>query len=182
MIELPQPEPKGLQSLEELLMNRDSQRDFLTKKVVKLEFISQFLWAGYGNGKYGRTVPSAGAYYPLRLYLVAKNVKGLDKGVYRYEPHYLEPISGDVKGFNYYNAPCYIVISADETKTVEKYGKRGYTYVLLEAGHSAQNIALQAQSCGLGTVMVGAFDDKKVQKVLKNEFEPIYIIPIGQYK
>lgn len=60
-----------------------------------------------------------------------------------------------------------------------KYGERGIRYVHMEAGHAAQNVYLQAVSLGLGTVVVGAFDDGKVKELLGAQEEPLYIMPVG---
>jgi len=57
---------------------------------------------------------------------------------------------------------------------------RGKRYVYMEAGHSAQNIYLEAETLNLATVVVGAFDDEKVKKVLKVKSVPLYIMPIGR--
>ncbi len=77
-----------------------------------------------------------------------------------------------------------IIICAEYSRVTAKYGSRGERYVHIEAGHAAQNIHLQAVALGLGSVPVGAFDDKAVKKVclLPEEYEPLYIVPVGYAK
>jgi len=50
----------------------------------------------------------------------------------------------------------------------------------MEAGHISQNIYLQCESLGLGTVAVGAYNEKKLTKLLPVENDVIYIMPIGR--
>jgi SagB-type dehydrogenase family enzyme len=77
-------------------------------------------------------------------------------------------------------APINIVIAADYGRTTGSYGQRGIRYVHMEVGHVGQNISLQAFALNLGTVMIGAFEDKQVKEILGIEEEPLYIIPIGK--
>lgn len=121
--------------------------------------MGRLFWAGYGEAKLGRTVPSAGACYPLRLH-------SLERG----------------EGINYFDAPNYIVITVDYDKITKRYGERGKRYALLEAGHVAQNIVLQAIELGLATVMIGAFRDGKIKRILETDNDPLYIIPVGKEK
>ena len=142
--------------LEELLKKRNSVRKYQSVPVSK-DDLDKLLWAGYGKTPIGRTVPSAGACYPLKLYLVEKS-----------------------DNFNYFDAPNYIVIAADYSRITKRYGDRGYRYTYMEAGHVAQNITLKAIELDLATVMVGAFNDKKIKGQLNINEEPIYIIPVGK--
>ena len=157
------------------------------------------MWAAGGatvDGVTGptRAYPSAGAIYPLKIYLVAGDVTGLKPGVYRYEwvSHSLVPVrDGDMReelkkaalsqrmvG----EAPATIVVTAVYDKVIKAYGDRGaIRYVSMDTGHVGQNVHLEAQSLGLGTVMVGAFMDRDVLSVLgvKNEL-PLYMMPVGK--
>lgn len=78
-------------------------------------------------------------------------------------------------------APACFVITGVYRRTAKKYGKRARRYVHLEAGHASENILLQAVALKLGTVVVGAFDDQEVQRVLDlpTEHEPLLVIPVG---
>ncbi|MHC4622057.1 MAG: SagB/ThcOx family dehydrogenase [Planctomycetota bacterium] len=80
-------------------------------------------------------------------------------------------------------APLTLVFAAQFSRTTGRYGKRGVRYVCMEAGHAAQNVHLQAEALGLGSVAVGAFDDASVGGVLSlpRQFEPIYMVTVGYY-
>ena len=192
LIPLPQPELSGTLSLEECLAGRRSIRQF-NSRALTMDEISQLLWAGQGitSDWGGRTAPSAGALYPIRLYLVVGAVDGLEPGVYLYEPsgHSLrEVICGDIRrdlksaaldqepvG----NAPVSIVITAIPSITEAKYGDRSMRYIDNEAGCVAENIYLECESLGLGTVTIGAFYDDDVAALLGSEVSPRLIMPVG---
>lgn len=194
-INLPQPRLKSDASLEETLLNRRSVREYAPAPLT-LDEVAQLLWAAQGlTAKWGgRTAPSAGALYPLEVYLVAGNVTGLAAGVYRYAPeqHQLVLIrSGDTRHELAEAALAQdwiqegavsIVITAVYERTTRKYGERGIRYIYMEAGHAAQNVCLQAVALNLGTVVVGAFHDEDVRNILgipQNE-TPLYIMPVGR--
>lgn len=195
-IKLPAPDKKGGMPVEMAINNRRSVRNY-SDKPVGIKEISQILWSAQGitnKERSLRAAPSAGATYPLELYLVADNVKGLEDGVYHYitEGHYIQEIKDEqIKGklataaFGQSfisKAPVMLVISAVYERTTLKYGERGKRYVHMEAGHVAENIYLQAESLHLGTVVVGAFTDKKVKQLIgmKEQETPMYIIPVGK--
>ncbi len=187
-VTLPQPNLKGRLSLEEVLAKRRSVRQFREEELT-WEEISQLLWAGQGitDPKGFRTAPSAGALYPLELYLATA------EGSYHYLPdgHKLKKVAeGDGRGRlgeaglkqgALGEAPAIIVIAAVYERTEAKYGSRAQRYVHLEAGHAAQNILLQATALGLGAVPIGAFDDQEVKEALPlpSDHEPLYLIPVG---
>jgi SagB-type dehydrogenase family enzyme len=194
---LPKPSLSSETSLEQAILNRRSIRDY-SESPLSLKEISQILWAAQGitseDGK--RTSPSAGAIYPLELYIVAGNVKGLEKGVYHYNPskHSITKVlNGDLRaelaraslGQSWVSkAPIDLVFSGVYERTTGRYGERGIRYVHMEVGHAAENVYLQCESLGLGTVVVGAFSDEDVRKLLalpENE-NPLYVMPIGRKK
>lgn len=193
-ITLPEPLFKGKILTEEALKRRRSVREYQDKPLT-LEEISQLLWAAQGiTGEYGmRTSPSAGALYPIELYIVAGRVDGLAAGIYRYRPkgHELQKIAeGDKRGDLYQAAleqeslrdgAAAVVIAAVYGRTTRKYGGRGIMYVHMEVGGVAENIYLQAVSLGIGTVFLGAFDDEMVKKVVNmaEGEEPLAIMPLG---
>lgn len=195
MIKLPPPKLVGKLTVEEALSRRRSIREYTTA-AVSLEAIGQLLWSAQGvtHEKGFRTAPSAGATYPLETYLVAGNVRGLAPGVYSYNPleHALIPhCDGDRRGplataclgQEWVRvAPASIAFTAVFKRTTGRYGKRGIQYVHMEIGHAAQNIYLQATSLGLGTVIVGAFEDAAVSKCLElsSEEVPLAVLPIGE--
>ena len=197
-IKLPKPNTKGKMSVEEALSKRRCVRDYKSDALT-LEQLSQLLWAGQGITAHDffRAAPSAGASYPLELFVIAGNVEGLPAGVYHYnvKEHSLSlHKEGDLKeklgttaAFNQKcisEVPACISICAVYERTTKTYGKRGERYVPIDTGHTAENIALQAVALGLATVMVGAFEDKKVIDILSlgDEMKPMYIIPVGKQK
>ncbi|MBU4376454.1 MAG: SagB/ThcOx family dehydrogenase [Candidatus Omnitrophica bacterium] len=189
---LPKPNLKGAMSVEECIQKRRSVRSFSSKPLAAEE-VSQLLWATQGitDARRGlRAAPSAGALYPLEIYLV----KGDGVFYYDIENHaIIKNSGGDMRSAlsgaalgqaSIKEAPASIVICAVRSRTTAKYGGRGNRYVEIEAGHAAENLHLQAVALGLASVPVGAFDDNQVKKVLNlpSGTEPLYIIPAGHPK
>ena len=193
-IKLPAPSLEGEKSLEETMLKRKSIRQYLDKD-VPLAYMSQLLWAAQGITREwgGRTAPSAGATYPLELYVEVRRVEKLNPGIYHYKPreHSLSLVKvGDFSnelmqaslGQQWVgDASLVIVMTAEFSRTTNRYGERGRQYVYLEAGHAAQNIYLQTTALELGCVVVGAFNDEAVKSVIgaPPSHEPIYVIPVG---
>jgi len=194
---LPEPFIRGGLGVGEALNKRTSTRRF-SKEAVTMQEISLLLWASSGKTAGGttsatRTIPSAGGIYPVRVYLLAKEVESLERGVYLYDPmaHTVTLVKkGDLSkdlsqaaiGQTFVRtAPACIIITALTDRTGRVYGDRGVErYVHMDAGHAAQNIYLVAASLSLGTVEVGAFIDEKVKEVLGLEKEaPLLIMPVG---
>jgi SagB-type dehydrogenase family enzyme len=195
LINLPKPNQDGSMSLEKAITVRRSRRSFLPQSLT-LEQISQLTWAAQGQDTSSsfRTAPSAGATYPLELFVVTGD------GLFHYLPaeHSLEKLTGqDLRadlasaawGQEFIEAaPLTLVFAAEFSRTTNHYGKRGIRYVYMEAGHAAQNVHLQAETLGLGSVAVGAFDDASVSKVLslpavrrpaEKNLEPVYMVTVG---
>jgi SagB-type dehydrogenase family enzyme len=194
LIPLPGPDLTGTLTLEQALLHRRSIRNF-SDKPLKIVEIAQLLWAGQGmtaDGG-GRTAPSAGAIYPLELYLAAGNITDLAHGVYHFNPsgfqirmmsseNCMKKISEAAYSQDAIkSAPACIIIAGVCSRTRVKYGERAERYVFMEAGHVAQNILLQAVSLGLGAVVIGAFNDASLCTLLSidSTYLPLYIIPIG---
>ncbi|MBN2058419.1 MAG: SagB/ThcOx family dehydrogenase [Candidatus Saganbacteria bacterium] len=188
-IDLPKPNLISKFSIEEAIFRRRSQRDFKDKE-IPIQHLSQILWAAQGitDQTYGfRAAPSAGALYPLSLYIVKKD------GVFRYLPdgHKLLQLQDkDIRpslaraslGQNYImDAPVNIIITGNFKISQAKYGPRAFRYVCMEIGHVAENIHLQAVALGLGSVPIGAFWDDVIRTNLElpETQDPLYIIPIG---
>lgn len=194
--DLPEFSTDGDISLEKALKQRKSTRSF-TSDPLTLDEAGQLLWAAQGINRPDRgyrTAPSAGALYPLEVFLAAGKVEGLEPGLYRYLPnnHQLTRIKTGDPRRDLYNqalrqssvlyAPAVVVIAGIYERTTGRYGQRGRQYVHMEVGHAGQNIHLQAEALGLGTVVIGAFDDSGVQQVLglsDNEV-PMYLMPVGK--
>ena len=187
---LPPPRLDGLLSLEEALAARRSVRSF-TPEPLTLEEIGQLLWAAQGitDPSGLRTAPSAGARYPLHVYVATA------AGLARYVPegHQLlrrgsTDLRADLKRAALDQeaigeAPLVLAICAVVERTAERYGaERAERYVAMEAGHAAQNVLLEAVSLGLGAVPIGAFDDAAVQRVLGlgDGEAPLYLVPVGR--
>ncbi len=200
---LPPPAFDSSYALERALLDRRSVRDF-TDADLSLPDLAQLLWACQGisevsPGRRGprraRTAPSAGALYPLEVYVIADRVEDLEPGLYHYHPgpnredHALErlqkgslspSLSEAALGQRAVaEAAANIVIAAVIERTAAKYGSRARRYVLMEVGHAAQNVCLQAESLDLGAVTIGAFSDREVRDLLGEDVDPFYILSIG---
>jgi SagB-type dehydrogenase family enzyme len=195
VIKLPAPRLQGEHSLEDVLAKRRSIRDY-SNAPLSLAEVSQLLWAAQGitGADGGRTAPSAGALYPLEIYLVAGSVLSLDAGVYHYRPaenRLIRRSSGDkraaltraaLKQECVRDCAAVVVFAAVYSRTKKKYGERGARYVHIEVGHAAQSLCLQATALGLGAVPVGAFDDDDVRKAtnLPSGERVLYLVPVGK--
>jgi SagB-type dehydrogenase family enzyme len=191
---LPSPEDDSGMTLVEALETRRSVRDY-TDAPVTLEQLARLLQSAQGiTCQRGyRSAPSAGATYPMTLYVVSENVAGLQPAIYIFDPfemsldplregEYLQELAGAALGQRCIDrAALAIVMVADYSVTTDIYGDRGVMYVHMEAGHISQNIYLQAAALELGTVAVGAFLDDEVSAVLGLDegSTPLYIMPVG---
>lgn len=188
-VRLPPPALAGALSLEQALARRRSVREFSAADLSSAE-LGQLLWAAQGvtDAEGHRTAPSAGALCPLELCVVRR------EGLFRYLPQRHALVARSVRDLRgplaqaalgqecVRDAPVDLVITGVVARTAVRYGPRAERYVLLEAGHAAQNIHLQAVALGLGSVPVGAFDDEAVAEVLglPDGERPLYIIPVGR--
>jgi len=194
-IELPEPRLDSAIALEKVLHVRRSVREF-SQEPVELGHIAQLAWAAQGitDTEGHRTAPSAGGLYALETYVLAANVNGLPAGIYKYEPATHEVFSlvesdmrpqlcrAALEQTSIAQAAAIFAFAALYDRISAKYGERGIRYAHMEAGHAAQNLLLQAVALGLGAVLVGAFDDTEVKRVLslgKHE-APLYLIPLGK--
>jgi SagB-type dehydrogenase family enzyme len=195
VVKLPEPRYDSQTSVETALQQRRSTRNYVDEPLTLPE-VSQLLWAAQGitHPRGFRTAPSAGALYPLEVYLVAGQVSDLSEGIYKYQPRQHELVrvaEGDKRselasaalGQKWVrNGAAVIVIAAVYERTMRKYGQRGERYAHIEVGHAAQNVYLQAGALQLGTVIVGAFYDDEVKNVLNmpDEEQPLCIMPVGR--
>ncbi len=194
-VALPDPARDGAMPLESALARRRSLRDFRRASLTLAE-VAQVLWAtqGISHPTGLRTAPSAGALYPLECHLVAGKVTALPAAVYRYDParHELHrTVEGDRRAALaeaalsqtwMARAAAVVVLAAVERRTSVKYGARGTRYVHIEAGHAGQNACLQATALGLGTTVVGAFDDERVSAILDmgQGERPLCLLALGR--
>ena len=186
--ELPDPELDGPVSLNQAIRDRRSMRDFAAEP-LPTELLGQLLWAGQGvtstDGK--RASPSAGATYPLELYVVTPDsvihyLPAVHAFEHRDSPDLrprLQEAAFDQAQVG--TAAAVIVIAAVVERTADKYGDRARDYVIQESGHAAQNILLEATAYGLAAVPVGGFGPAEVADVLglPADTEPLYLIPTG---
>ncbi|AAM02703.1 SagB/ThcOx family dehydrogenase [Methanopyrus kandleri] len=194
-IELPKPLELKM-SVSEALKKRRSIREYRDESITLRE-LATVLWAAQGitDPRGFRTAPSAGALYPLRVFVVVRKVEGLAPGIYVYDPktHTL----GLVRRGNFTtelqracldqewvgHAAVDLVIVGYERVLQPRYGERSFRYMALEAGHVGQNIYLACTALGLGTVAVGAFYDDRVKEILgitEGDAVPLYVFPIGR--
>jgi SagB-type dehydrogenase family enzyme len=189
-VQLPEPDIEGTMPLESCITKRRSVRRYSGEPLTVAQ-ISQLCWAAQGitdtlNGH--RAVPSAGATFPAEIFIVTPD------GIFRYlsDTHGLQTVSDDDvrpelcnaclgQGF-VKQAPLSVIIGMIPKRTTGQYGARGERYVVLEAGHIAQNLHLQAIALGLDSVAVGAYKDNAVAEAVKlpEEIEPVYIVTIGK--
>lgn len=190
IIKLPEVKFDSKVSIEEAIGLRRSIREF-EEKDLTLQQIGKLLWAASGITDKRlslRSTPSAGALYPLEVYVVKRD------GLFHYEPysHSLRHIKEEdlrrllceaaLEQAFILEAPLSIIITCDYKRTTSRYGLRGKRYVHMEAGHMAQNISLEAVSMGLGSVCIGAFNDEAARDILGTTEEVLYIIPVGYPK
>ncbi|NIM65390.1 MAG: SagB/ThcOx family dehydrogenase [Candidatus Latescibacteria bacterium] len=195
LINLPEPRYESSCPVESAIRSRRSVRDY-SGKPLTLGEVSQLLWAAQGitSPQGERAAPSAGALYPLELYVAVGDVENLPQGIYKYHPrrHSLIRIDdADVRAklstaalaqSCVRDGAVTILIASVHRRITGTYGRRGIQYIYMEAGHVSQNIHLQAEALNLGTVAVGAFDDRSVKIVMKlaEDEEPLYIMPVGR--
>jgi protease I len=189
IVQLPQPKLSGPMSLEDALAKRRSIRTF-SPMGLTYDQLGQLAWAAQGitDSKTGfRTAPSAGAIYPIKLYFAT------EQGLFVYNPadHTLvQTVDKDIRAelskaamgqAAVAQAGCSIIITGSINDVAARYGQKARTYIILEAGHIAQNILLQAVTLELGAVPIGAFDTNPVRRLchLTSELEPFYIISVG---
>jgi len=194
---LPPPVRTGSMALEVALQRRRSLRQF-SGTPLRLAELGQLLWATQGETDAAghRTVPSAGALYPLTVYTVAGAVAGLPAGLYRYQPagHGLLGAArpaGDLRAAVtaaalrqgwLQQAPALLLITARPEVLQHRYRDRADRFVALEAGAAAQSLLLQAEALGLGGTLVGAVDEPALRAALglPEGTQVLAIVPVGR--
>ena len=193
LIPLPQPDITGTTPVESVIQSRRSARSFAAES-LNLEQVAQMLWAGIGisseDGK--RTAPSPGSAHPTSLFLVAENVDGLASGLYEYIE--AEHALGLVRAGSFIadwesitqqpypmNAPAVALVTGDMYTHYHRFGTASERLVAQESGHIGQNLYLQAESLGLGMIVMGGIDTAAGQEFVGTPVhEPVlYLIPFG---
>ena len=203
LVRLPPPLKPGA-DLAELIERRQSCRRF-ARLPLRLPELSTILKQSYGLGRAKvidgfercrRPVPSAGALYPLEVYVIVNSIDGLESGICHYGliDHSLErltdtPVHSQTISRLFLDQECVadaaaiIVMTAVFARTMRKYGDRGYRYILLEAGHVGQNLMLSCGTLGLATLALGGFLDGPLADLLKIDVEtemPVYAVAVGR--
>lgn len=192
------------QSFEDILVSRRSMRYFSAesislKSIAKILYLSGGITASQTDREgitwFLRPCPSGGGLYPIDLYLVALRVEDIPKGLYFYFPKdhcleqvYTEDLAEKLKQATYLHetieqAAAVIVLCARFLRIKFKYAERAYRFVLLEAGHIAQNILLTSQAEGLGSLVVGGFADDILNEILRVDGvrdAVVYMVVIGK--
>ncbi len=200
-LDLPEPSLPTM-SLAECIRGRVSCRRFAADPLT-LRSLSTLLASGYGvlktsewDGEFlERAVPSGGALYPLELYVLVQQVEDLQGGVWHYLPlgHRLEQVyahplpkllTAEMFMGQPYLTECAAIlfITSIVERSMWKYEDRGYRYILLEAGHVAQNLNLCAAAMDLGSLNLGGFFDRDVLNLLHADPEQeiaLYGIAVG---
>lgn len=185
---LPAPRVHGERSLEESIAARRSVRSYGSAALTQ-EQIAQLCWSAQGitDQRGYRAAPSAGATFPLELYVATVD------GVFRYVPerHALERhLDRDVRGAMrsaaldqsmIEEAPAIFIFAADVRRTARRYGERAERFVWMEVGHASQNLLLQAVALDLVALPIGAFRDEALGRVLRlpEGQQPFYLVPVG---
>lgn len=199
------PEAGDAAALERVLEARRSIRTYTDEPVTRAE-VEALVWAAQGvtlspeeagriDGQGLRAAPSAGATYPLEIYVVADRVDGLEPGLYHYLPadnrlervrapaELAQPVAEAALDQRVVaTAAALVVLAAVVERTEARYHDRAERYVMMELGHAAQNVLLMATARGLGGCPVGAFDDQALASVLElpDDQHPYYVLTVGR--
>lgn len=198
---LPEPDALELPGLRETMQRRRSIREFDPRHPISLSSLAAVLHLSYGwnparprdHGGF-KYVPSAGGLYPLELYLVAVRIESLRADtLYHYRPtgHLLEELAtvrcgelGRLLAATPWieRAGAVIFVTGVLPRLTWKYGERALRYLLLDAGHLAQNACLVAAALGLGICPVVGFYDDRVHDFLDVDGVSelaLYLLPLG---
>jgi SagB-type dehydrogenase family enzyme len=193
-MKLPEPRRQGAMSLEAALWARHSTRA-LTRDSISLAEVGQLLWAAQGVNRPDnhRTAPSAGATYPLELYLLAARVRDLPAGVYHYRPagHQIElvaagdrlaeMVSAATRQAWQADAAAVVVFAAVYERAAQRFRERAERYVPMDVGFAGQNVYLEAAALGLATTFAGSFQDSALARIfgLPQDQRPLGLMPVG---
>jgi len=203
VIDLPLPADIKVENIDlrKAIENRTSVRNY-SSEPLSLEELSYLLWCTQGvkevvrTAATFRTVPSAGARHALETYILTNNVRGLERGLYRYLPieHKLVEINTEKDIATKIRRGCLdqafvttsaatFIWTAVPYRMTWRYGQRGYRYLHLDAGHVCQNLYLSAESVGCGVCAIAAFLDEEINPVMgidgESEFV-IYVATVGK--
>ena len=197
-ITLPSPKTSDGLGINQVISARRSVRSY-SPRALSLSELSQLLWSAQGITEQKtkkRSAPSAGAIYPLGLYVSVKKggIEGLEEGIYLYLPEtnaLKRLISGDFQNrlaqiaFSQIwmtQAPVIFIFTAEPSRMISRYRERAWLYIHLEAGMASENLMLQAVALGMGSCAVGAFWENRLSELLKLSpgKKPLLMVPVGK--
>lgn len=192
--------------LVEIMRKRRTVRD-VEPIPVPLSVISEILYSGMAIVGFANNgvcdvplsmTPSGGAKNPYEAFLIARDVDGLEPGIYHYSAldHTLGMVHsnvperlGDLIGGQDWadNMPCMIILCAFLERPMWKYDDpNGYRVVLIEAGHIGQNMMLAGTHRGFTVCPTGVISHSIVSDLLSLEniilHTPIYSLSVGRPK
>lgn len=141
-----------------------------------------------------RAAPSAGARYGVDVHVVVRSVTGTSPGVYRYAHHDhgldrrrhgdFSPALPDwtLGQESFAHAAFTLVLSGDINRLGDRYGERGYRYLLLECGHIAHNLCLLGTATGYGVQLCGGFVDDAINRLIGCDapnVNALYLVGVG---
>jgi SagB-type dehydrogenase family enzyme len=201
VVRLPMPKVPAAMSVQEAILSRRTARE-LRARPMSFDAVATLLSLAYGITNRDtlyirpfRAAPSGGALYPLDLFIYTIHVNELEPGLYHYNPtrHELRLVrEGDLSRMisdallqpsTPHEASLIVFLAGFFERSTFKYGERGYRFVLLEAGHVAQNINLVAVALGLGCRNIGGFFDRQMDDLLQLDGcnqSTLYLIAIGE--
>lgn len=178
----------------ELVELRSTVRQYDEYENLTNKELSYLLWCTQGikmimPTKTIRNVPSAGGRNALETFLYIRRVEGIKPGLYRFLPieHKLLLVSDDSEieskicdEFSTVGVAKKAAVVFIWTAVYERmacmFGERAYRYIYLDAGHVGQNLYLAAQTLGLKTCALGAFDDEQLNKNLGLDGEEQFVV------
>ncbi|WP_375105163.1 SagB/ThcOx family dehydrogenase [Paenibacillus sp. RS8] len=168
-----------------VLKERMTTRIYEIRTPILFDIVSTLLHFSYGVSRFQdnynyRFIASAGGIYPIEIYLVAFNVRGIEKGIYIYDEisnsiklvkvgDFRRQFHESVSGMNKYyvdNCAFIIVSTINISSTCEKYDNRGYRFINIDVGHLSQNLYLVSSALSLGVVAIGGFIDEQLEQLL----------------
>jgi SagB-type dehydrogenase family enzyme len=184
-------------SFRSVLEKRKTLRDLVRGRMPRQAF-NDLIWAAYGvthtdKSLKMRTAPSAGATYPIEITCAIEEVDGLENGIYHYDTR-LEEIWQAMPGRHFgriqaaaldqefiIQSNLIIFMVYNPAPIVPEYGEDSFKYAAFECGHIAQNVTLMATSLGMGSVPVGAFDQRQIAEIIgvTGDKEVMYLVVVG---
>lgn len=153
-----------------------------------LKTLATWLYMAYGvtadrryeNHRYSlRTCPSAGALFPSEIYVAAFAVKGLEPGLYSYNPsdfsltklrngpETLAQIKRGRPDLAFLKSvPAALLVSTIYWRSAWKYRTRGFRVALLDAGHLTANLVAVANGLGITTMARLKMNDNTMRELV----------------